>query len=75
MNYTSPLRHQQAVVTRLLWDKVKEDLTDLQDLANAIDELNNKWDELTNCLIRQRDERDIKISSLINELAEAKKNE
>lgn len=42
-------------------------------MATAIDDLNKAWDELTDCLIRQRDERDMKILALIDELAESRK--
>lgn len=46
---------------------------DIMDLASYIDNLNKAWDELTDCLVRQRDTRDAQIFRLMNELAEAKK--
>ena len=45
----------------------------LADLASAIDELNRRWDQLTDALVRQREERQELIGRLLNELAEAKK--
>lgn len=42
-------------------------------MAQALDSLNKAWDELTDALVRQRDERDKQIARLMNELAEAKK--
>jgi hypothetical protein len=44
-----------------------------EQIVNAFEEHYKAWDELTNCLIRQREERDEQIRRLIDELAEAKK--
>lgn len=65
---------------RALWD-AKDRCTkallgkpfDAMEMAGALDSLNKCWDELTDCLMRQRKERDDQILRLINELAEAKK--
>jgi hypothetical protein len=43
---------------------------DIADIASAIDELNKAWDELTDALCRQREERDKLITSLLNQLSE-----
>ncbi len=42
-------------------------------VASTIDALNKAWDELTDCLVRQRKQRDEVIRGLIDELAEANK--
>lgn len=66
-------------VTKLVCDAASSDERrhnfGLEQLPGAIDELNKAWDELTNCLVRQRNERDEQISRLISELAEAKKDQ
>jgi hypothetical protein len=43
---------------------------DVGGLATAIDNLNRAWDQLTDALVRQRDERDEQIGRLMNEVAE-----
>lgn len=43
------------------------------DVARSVDDLNKAWDELTSCLVRQREARDREIASLLNQLAEARK--
>lgn len=43
------------------------------DLAAAIDDCNRKWDALTDCLVRQREEYAERINALIFEIAELKK--
>jgi hypothetical protein len=64
-------------VTKLVCDVASDDQRrhrfGVEQLPGAIDHLNKAWDELTNCLVRQRTERDEQISRLISELAEAKK--
>lgn len=45
------------------------------DMATALDDLNKAWDQLTDCLVRQREERDRKILALIDELAESRKEQ
>lgn len=42
-------------------------------LPGVVDDLNKAWDELTDCIVRQRNERDAQIRKLIDELAEARK--
>ncbi len=42
------------------------------DVAQAFDCLNKAWDDLTDALVRQREERDKAIRRLMDELAERK---
>jgi hypothetical protein len=50
--------------------KLKVDENALMWVTGALDTLNKAWDQLTDALVRQRDERDDQIRRLINELAE-----
>lgn len=73
-NYDHMLFDAKDHVTRTLCDLQRQSKdADVSALASAIDNLNKAWDALTDCLIRQRDERDEQIIRLIDELAEAKK--
>lgn len=45
----------------------------LELLPGAVDRLNKAWDELTDCLVRQRNERGEEVLRLLDLLAEAKK--
>ena len=45
----------------------------IEDMGHAVDRLNKAWDDLTNCLVRQRDERSSEVLRLLDELAEAKR--
>lgn len=74
MNYDANLSAAKHRATSELV-KIQRDYVnaDLHGMAGAIDDLNKAWDELTDCLVRQREERDRQILKLIDELAEAKK--
>jgi hypothetical protein len=73
-NYDSQLFDAKHAVTLAVCRATRDPSGDaLPHLASAIDTLNEKWDELTDCLVRQRQERDEQIRRLIDELAEAKK--
>ncbi len=71
--YDMRLSDAKRFATECLIRASKDTKADLSNLAGAIENLNKMWDELTDCLVRQRDERDRQILSLIDELAEAKK--
>jgi len=45
----------------------------IERLPAAVDALNKAWDELTDCLVRQRDTRGEELLSVLDELAEARK--
>ena len=73
-SYDDRVYDAKQAVTRTLCDLGKPDTRlAVMDLAGQIDALNRAWDDLTNCLVRQRRERDEQIIRLINELAEAKR--
>ncbi len=44
-----------------------------EELATVLDDLNKAWGALTDCLVRQRRERDKYFSQLLSDLAEANK--
>lgn len=46
---------------------------DVNGMAHVIDDLNKRWDELTDVLCAQRDERGAEVLRLLDELAEAKR--
>ena len=73
-NYDSAVSwaKEHATKTLLRIDREKEKFNSM-DMAQALDDLNKAWDALTDCLVRQKEERDELITKLINELAEAKK--
>ncbi len=71
--YDLRLSDAKAACTRCLLQASKDSKFDLSNLASAIDHLNKMWDELTDCLVRQREERGEQILALMDELAEAKK--
>lgn len=74
MNYESLVYDAKRAVTVSLIDCQRANGGgDFSNLASAIDELNRRWDQLTDALVRQRDERQELIGRLLNELAEAKK--
>lgn len=73
-NYDRELGDAKAAATRALCAVVSGKNPDAVDhMATALDDLNKAWDALTDCLVRQREERDEQICRLIDELAEAKK--
>lgn len=75
-NYDLELSDVKAATTSELCNLIRDFGTkgvNLDRIANLIDQLNKAWDELTDCLVRQRKERDEQILRLIDELAEAKK--
>lgn len=73
-NYDSLLSFAKQAATDALIDLQRSNPNaDASRMALALDELNKRWDELTDALVRQRRERDRIISELISELAEAKK--
>lgn len=43
------------------------------DIAGALESLNAAWDRLTDALVRQRQERDTLIKSLIDQIAELRR--
>ena len=58
-------------VTRLICEAVKKDSrVGVEQIAQAVDNLNKAWDALTDHLVRQRAARDATISHLHNEIAE-----
>ncbi len=61
------------VVCGVVSDDERKHRFGVEQLPGAIDHLNKAWDELTNCLVRQVQERDREIRSLLDQLAEAKK--
>ncbi len=71
MNWDLRVSDAKSHVTTMLCRTV-EDPRLIHDLAGAIDNLNKAWDELTDALVRQREERDRVIRRLIDELAERK---
>jgi hypothetical protein len=74
-DYELRLQHAKTAVTNAVMRAVSKDPPPdaVMTLAGAIDDLNKAWDNLTDCLCRQRDFRDQEISRLMSELAEAKK--
>ena len=76
-HYDDCVYSSKREVTRLICSLVSEDERKhrfaVEQMPGAIDNLNKDWDELTSALVRQREERDHVIQSLINQLAEAKK--
>ncbi len=80
-NYDRRVSDAKAGATRAIVNLVKHgsDNKPLCDAdaanwaATAVDDLNKAWDDLTDALVRQRDERDEWIAKLLNELAEARK--
>lgn len=74
MNYDLMLSDCKRALTAELFRFQRDNpKVDMGQLPHFIDELNNAWDKLTDCLVRHRSERDRMIHKLINELAEAKK--
>lgn len=74
--YDAQVHIAKSVVTKAVLNmenKEERVRTDMLEMGMAVDDLNKAWDELTTCLVRQREERDRIITGLINELAEAKK--
>lgn len=70
-NYDQRLRWAKDAVTTMICNLQAPDTKwTLMDLARSVDDLNKAWDELTDCLVRQRTERDAQILRLIDELAE-----
>lgn len=72
-DYDAQLRGCKDRVTRLLCQLATKNPPDVMDVGRAVDDLNKAWDELTDCLVRHREERDRQIHRLLNELAEARK--
>ena len=70
-NYDLQLSHAKQAATEALMELSNN--ADARHMAGALDALNLAWDELTNALVRQRQERDRQITRLIDELAEARK--
>ncbi len=64
-------------ITQLICSLVSDDERKhrfaVEMLPGAIDNLNKAWDDLTNCLVRQRIERGDEVLRLLDKLAEAKK--
>ena len=74
MSYDQDVHNaKQAVTDELLRFQRANPGTNAESLAMATDRLNKAWDALTDCLVRQRKERDAQILRLVDELAEAKK--
>ena len=73
MNYDLMLSDAKRHVTETLIRSQRDENANLSDLASAIDGLNSAWDKLTDALVRQRDELEKQVLSLIRDLAEAKK--
>lgn len=73
-DYDRLLRGAKDAVTEMLCNLQSKDTRfTTMDLACRIDDLNKAWAELTDCLVRQRNERDEQIRRLIDALAEARK--
>ena len=72
VSYDHALRHAKDRATSALLRVDSKDPA-REDLAIALDDLNRAWDALTDCLVRQRSERDAQILRLIDQLAEARK--
>lgn len=64
---------REAVTTALADLSSGEPKRTARDLAVRVDDLNRAWDELTDCLMRQRDVRDAEIRRLLDEIAELNK--
>lgn len=74
MSYDARLRAAKDAVTSMLCNLASKDTKfTLLDLGRTVDDLNKAWDELTDCLVRQRTERDAQIRRLIDDLAESRK--
>jgi hypothetical protein len=74
-NYDRNLSWAKENVTKMICRLASKEGCDPMDVSAAVNDLNKAWDELTDCLVRQREERDRQILSLIDELAEAKKGQ
>jgi hypothetical protein len=74
-NYDLDLSYAKTAVTNAIARAASKDPPPdaVMSIAGAIDNLNKAWDNLTDCLCRQRDLRDKEISRLMSELAEATK--
>jgi hypothetical protein len=68
-NYYLELSDAKQHITMTLCRAVKGERP-IDDLAAALDVLNSAWGRLTDCLVRQRQERDKVILQLLDELAE-----
>jgi hypothetical protein len=71
-DYDGQLRAAKDYTTKTLARLAANKNTEPMEVSNAVDLLNKAWDELTDALVRQREERDKVITRLINELAERK---
>lgn len=74
MNYDGAVHREKNAFTNFLMDTKEDDPKWRNLAANRVDALNAAWDELTDALVRQRDERDRLISRLLNDLAEANRD-
>lgn len=76
-NYSRHVGEAKARVTDAICMIVSSDekkhQRGIELLPGAVDDLNKAWDELTDCLVRQRDARGIEVMSLLDQLAEARK--
>lgn len=73
-NYDLMLSDTKRAVVNILCAAVRKEDWALEQLPGMIDQLNEAWDKLTDCLVRQRDERGRQIERLMDELAEARKS-
>jgi hypothetical protein len=64
---------KQAVITMLCNLQDPNTKFTHMDLARTIEDLNKAWDELTDALVRQRDERGAEVLRLLDQLAESKR--
>lgn len=76
--YDRHVNDAKVQVTQMLCSLVSDDERKhryaVEGLPQAIDNLNKAWDELTDCLVRQRIERGGEVLRLLDQLAEAKKS-
>ncbi len=68
-NYDSILFHAKDNVIKCLCRLISDKEMDITEMSAAIDNLNQAWDDLTNYLVRQREERDNVITHLMDKLA------
>lgn len=69
--YSDAVHHAKTRATRAMLALPASEAR--MEMAGAIDDLNRAWDDLTNAIVRQRDERGSEVLRLLDELAEAKK--
>jgi hypothetical protein len=72
IDYDAGVRAAKDHVLKLLALMGANKPVSTDEVAVAFDSLNREWDRLTDALVRQRNERDRLIRSLLDQLAERK---